>query len=470
MAGQKVFGFFDHRPLDAGIVCGVKRSGMILYTTDSLFAWNRLDDSPDLKLVRDFFAQLPDGALLEALQQHRGKGRDDCPLPVLWFCVVLQRLLRHPTMRLTLDELRRNQDLRRLGGMDSPAAVPEAWNISRFLAVLGREPFCVLLREVFEGMVTRLGAAVPDLGQHAAGDATHLNARTRGQYAAASPRPDGGRKEYVDGDGQVTRVLEWFGYKLHLLCDTRHEVALAYRITPASAADNTQIADLVAAGQAVLPPKRMRTLAYDKAADDGAVHEALQQAGVRPVIQQRNLWKGEAEQALSDLGIGNVVHDEAGTIFCYDMLSDPPVRHRMAYIGHEPARGTLKYRCPAEHEGWRCPCAARCNAGKRYGMTVRVKQELDLRRFPPIPRATKQFERLYKGRTACERVNSRLKVFWGLDDGNVAGGASFQANVGVVMLVHIGLAMLLAKAPRRDPNRRLGQTRLSPIAQALHAT
>ena len=149
------------------------------------------------------------------------------------------------------------------------------------------------------------------------------------------------------------------------------------------------------------------------------------------------------------------------------MVSDPPVCHRMAYIGHEPSRGTLKYRCPAEHESWRCPSSRRCNRAKRYGMTVRVKQEINLRRFPSIPRATKKFERLYRGRSAVERVNARFKVFWGLDDGNVAGGAAFYANVGVLMLVHIGLATLLAKAPRRDPKRRLGQTRLSPVTKAL---
>ena len=165
-------------------------------------------------------------------------------------------------------------------------------------------------------------------------------------------------------------------------------------------------------------------------------------------------------------GIGNIVHDEAGTVYCYDMTSRPPVCRRMAYIGHEPRRGTLKYRCPAMHGSWHCACSRRCNAGKRYGLTVRVKQAIDLRRFPPIPRSTKTFERLYKGRSACERVNARLKVFWGADDGNVAGGGNFLAKIGVVMVVHIGLASLLAKAPRREVGG-LGRMRFSPIAKAL---
>jgi hypothetical protein len=137
----------------------------------------------------------------------------------------------------------------------------------------------------------------------------------------------------------------------------------------------------------------------------------------------------------------------------------------MAYLGHEPKRGTLKYRCPAVHEGWNCPSESICNAGRAYGKTLRVKREIDLCRFPPIPRATKQFERLYKGRTAVERVNGRTKIFWGADDGNITGAARFHAFLGVVMVVHAGLATLLAAMPRREGT--LGRMRLSPIAKAL---
>jgi hypothetical protein len=108
-----------------------------------------------------------------------------------------------------------------------------------------------------------------------------------------------------------------------------------------------------------------------------------------------------------------------------------------------------------------------CNAGKSYGKTVRVKRTIDLRRFPPIPRATRLFERLYKGRPAAERVNGRLKIFWGADDGNITGAQRFFAFVGAVMIVHAGLATVLASLPRRDGT--LGRMNLSPIAQALAA-
>jgi hypothetical protein len=446
---------------------------MILYSTDSLFAWDRLDDSPQLRTIQEFFAQLGDGKLLEALRQHRFRGRNDYPVTVLWFCALLQPLLRHTTMRATLDELNRNGDLRRVGGMQTAADVPNEWNMSRFLDLLGQEPFVSLLHEVFDQLIVTLGTVVEDLGRRSAGDATHLSARPRKQGAArrsgdTQPQPNGGRKEYLDDEGKVTRVLEWFGYKLHLLCDARHEVALAYTITPASAADNEQIEPLLEQVDRNLPEGRVDSLAYDKAADDTDVHVALHRRRIKPLIENRNLWKEQPERVLEGCAARNVVHDEAGTLFCYDMVSDPAVKHRMAYIGHEAQRGTLKYRCAARHQGWNCPSDKRCNAGKGYGLTVRVKQDSDLRRFPSIPRATKKFERLYKGRSAVERVNARLKVFWGVDDGNVAGGAPFFSRVGLAMVVHAGLGMLLAKAPRKETGT-LGRTRLSPIAKALQS-
>jgi len=261
--------------------------------------------------------------------------------------------------------------------------------------------------------------------------------------------------------------VEWFGFKLHLLVDVKHEVSLAYKITSTKAGDGETLPDILADALANLPQGRIATLAYDKAADTNEVHELLSQAEIKPVIQNRSLWKGDPERMLPGHdGNSNVVYDEAGTVYCYDRESQPMVRHKMSYIGYEPQRETLKYRCPAKHEGWECPMSKICNAGKSYGMTVRVPREIDLRRFPSLPRATKKFERLYKGRTAVERVNARLKIFWGADDGNLTGSRRFFALLGVVLVVHAAFATLLAMAPRRTGT--LGQTKLSPIARALH--
>jgi Transposase DDE domain len=448
---------------------------MLLHTTDPLFAWARLEDHPQLLTLRRLLHALPDELLLAGLRQARGRGRDDYPVELLWGVVLFTVALRHVSFESCLAELNRNPSLYRLLGLTAVTDLPKLWNVSRFLEVLGQEPHLAELRKVFDVLVQRLGQAVPDLGRQTAGDSTGLNARAKKdpkavarEVAQGLPQPSGGRKEYKDDQGQVTKVVEWFGYKWHLLVDVKHELPVAFQITDTKAGDNELIPALVEQAQANLPPDRIQTLAYDKAADDEQVHDYLHQQGIKPLIQMRALWQQEPERPLPGPPGRfplHVVHDEAGTIYCYDRVSDPPVRHQMAYIGYEKDRGTLKYRCPARHEGWTCRSDGRCNTGKDYGLIVRVPCELDLRRFPPIPRATLTFEREYKGRTAVERVNGRAKVFWGVDDGNVTGARRFHAYVGVVMVVCLGLATLLALTPRREGS--MGDTRLGPIAQAL---
>jgi Transposase DDE domain len=449
---------------------------MQLYVSDPLFAWARLDDHPQLSTLKLLLESLPDQDLLDGLRQARGRGRDDFPVAVLWGVFVFTIALRHPSFVSCIDELKRNPALYRLLGIASVQDIPNDYNLSRFADVLGREPHLSRLRKVFDTQVQRLGRVVPDLGQHTAGDSAALNGRAKKDPAAVGcevaqglPQPCGGRKEYKDDEGTVTKVVVWNGYKHHLLVDVKHEVPLAYTITDPTVGDNEQIEPLVQQAEANLPPGRIETLAYDKAADDGKVHEYLHTQHIKPLIHNRAMWQGDKEVSLAATAKRryplNVVHDEAGTIYCYDTASDPPVRHRMAYMGYEKDRETLKYRCPARHEGWACPSEERCNEGRDFGLIVRVDPTIDLRRFPPIPRATRTFQEQYKGRTAVERVIGRTKVFWGADDGNLSGSRRFCAYIGVIMVVCVGLATLLALTRRREGS--MGDTRLSPIALAL---
>jgi hypothetical protein len=450
--------------------------------TKSLFAWDCLDDEPSLKTIREFLESIPDGKLLQSLREHRGRGRDDYPVHVCWGVLLLKIALRHSQMEACLAELKRNPSLRRLIGIEHEHKVPNDYNMSRFLEVLGQEPHRTHLRDCFDTMIRRLGEVVLDLGNNTAGDASGLSARRPRGAADKTTKAEpgevvydehglpiaaGGRKEYTDDEGTVIKVVEWFGFKFHLLVDVTHEVILAWEVSSTKTGDNEMLSALVEQAEGNLPEGRIETLAYDKAADDGKVHELLNDKGIAPIIENRSLWAdGHREELLPGRdGRSNVVYDEAGTVYCYDQVSEKPVRHKMSFIGHEKSRGTLKYRCPAVHEDWECPMSSVCNAGKKYGMTVRVKRDVDFRRFPPVPRATKKFERLYKGRTAVERVNGRVKLFWGADDGNIAGSSRFCGLLGTIMIVHAGMATLLASASRYEGT--LSKAGLGPIAKAL---
>jgi hypothetical protein len=443
---------------------------MQIHATRPLFAWSELEDSPSLQTIRGVLSSLPDEPLLEALQRARGHGRNDYPLPVLWGVVLLSVLCRHVWLNDCLAELHRNPTLCDIIGIRKVADIPKPCNLSRFMDLLGQAEPLAALRGVFDTLVKELAVVVGDLGKHTAGDSTALKGKAKKDDEAVKkeveqglPQPSGGKKEYTDEEGKVVKVYEWFGYKLHLLVDVKHEVAVAYHVSSTKLGDNEGVAGLVEQAEANLGKGRIETLAYDKAADDIKVHEKLHEHGIKPVIENRQLWKEEKEKVLR-VGLP-LVYDEAGTVFCYDTVSDPPVKRQMACIGYEKDRETVKYRCPAKHDGLPCASLEKCNGEKKYGLVVRVNCEEDLRRFPAIGRATKQFERRYKGRTAAERVNARLKIFWGVDDGNVVGARRFHAHVGVVMVVHLALAKWLAKQPRWEGT--LGAVSLSPIAQAL---
>ena len=456
---------------------------MRLLTTDSLFAWHKLPDSPDLIALRFLLDLMPDQALLNALRNHRGRGRDDYPSHLLWRVHLTRYLLRYEHMSACLDELNRNPALRSVVGIEEGQGLPGSYNMSRFLDVLGQRQHLDLMQEMFQQLTHRLAESVPDLGKHVAGDSAALSARQHGhapvqedpnpagsQETGPLPQPAGGEKKYTDDTGKVTAVLTWFGYKFHLLVDVKHEVVVAWHITSAAGegtGDSSVLPLLLEKAGQLLPDERIETLAYDKAGDDAKTHELLNRKKIKPVIEVRAMWKEELERKLPGHdGNSNVVHDEAGTIYCYDTVSAVPTKHKMGYIGYEKQRGTLKYRCPARHEGFTCPSDQKCNGCSSYGKTVRVKCEIDLRRFPPIPRATQEFERRYNGRTAVERVNARTKIYWGADDGNVTGAERFHAHLATIMLVHAAMANWLAMQPRYE-GKSLSPTRLSPIAHKL---
>jgi hypothetical protein len=65
-------------------------------------------------------------------------------------------------------------------------------------------------------------------------------------------RPQG----YADENETVTKVVEWFGYKLHLLVDLKHEVVLAYQITSATTGDGQTLPSLLKEAQGNLPQGR----------------------------------------------------------------------------------------------------------------------------------------------------------------------------------------------------------------------
>ena len=136
---------------------------MRIVTTDPLFAWEKLPDSPDLISLRFLMELIPDAALLAALRAYRGKGRNDFPMHILWRVHLTHYFLRHASMEGCLAELGRNPALRRAVGIEDGQAVPAAWNMSRFLEVLGQPAHLALMQAAFGNNLATMTAEAMSL-------------------------------------------------------------------------------------------------------------------------------------------------------------------------------------------------------------------------------------------------------------------------------------------------------------------
>jgi hypothetical protein len=81
---------------------------------------------------------------------------------------------------------------------------------------------------------------------------------------------------------------------------------------------------------------------------------------------------------------------------------------------------------------------------------VRIPLDVDRWIFVPIARSSYKWQRFYNSRTAVERVNSRIDVFFGFEHHFIRGKAKMTLRVGLALLVM--LSMALARIKRDQEN------------------
>jgi len=97
---------------------------------------------------------------------------------------------------------------------------------------------------------------------------------------------------------------------------------------------------------------------------------------IKPIIPRHSY-------SLDKKAYRNITYDDYGQVYC-DAAT-------MVYAGFEESRKTLKFRCAAEHYGYRCASYDHCTL--RTGM--RIPLETDPETFTPLPRFSYRWERLY---------------------------------------------------------------------------
>ena len=430
----------------------------------NLFSWHEVEATSEIQRLTRLLDALPDAPLLDALQAERRGKRDDYPLAALWRALLAAIVFGHPSLASLSRELARNGQLRDLCGFDplrGDKAVPPPWVWSRFIARLLRHQG--LVDELFGALVERLRELLPDYGRDLA-----IDAKAIGAWSRLDPDASDGFKNY-EGENEagepLQKIQQWFGYKLHLIVDARYELPVAFELTGAKEADSPLLMPMVERLRQEHPAlhERIETLAADRGYDDGEDKAALyDEHAISPLIDTRDLHQGRMRP------LDPAVHDTiyigpTGEVCCkVDPFEPEPAKAfaAMQFMGFEPDRAALKFRCPAAAFGLECRNreACRCRLSVRegaYGRVVRVALERDRRLFTPIWRHGRRFEELYKRRTAVERVNSRIDQVYGFERHFIRGKKKMRLRLGLGLLVMLGTAVAWVEAKKPDRLRSL---------------
>jgi hypothetical protein len=382
----------------------------------------------------------------------------------MWNALIAGVVFQHPTIESLRRELARNGQLRQLCGFwprKKRAIVPNAWTFSRFLASVIKQ--AELVKAMFAKLVTEVAEALPDYGENLAIDGKGLASYARGRSKSEEPtegqqQPDGRRDADAEWgvheqrgqreDGSAwEKITSWFGYTLNLIVDTRYELPVGFSVTKANASEVVEAHKLLKCTEDEHPllVERCESLAADRGYDDvKLIREISENWQALPIIDIRNCWRdGETTKLVE--GAENIVYDYRGTVSCVCPRSGS--QREMAYGGLERERGTLKYRCPASHYGIECAGRDKCPIGK----AVRIPMAQEPRVFTPLPRNSYKWKRLYAGRTAVERVNSRLDNVYGFENHTIRGMAKMRMRCTLALAVMLAMALgrIRAKQPQK---------------------
>jgi len=452
---------------------------MAIIPQTNLFSWRDVENLGDLRRLRLVLKAIPDESLMRMLEEERGRGRDDYPIRPVWNSVLAGIVYQHESVESLRRELLRNGQLREVCGFDpvkrAEDAVPGPHNYTRFLENLLAHQRAI--DGMFNELVGDLKAALPDLGRHLAMDSKGIptHARPRGKEASEKLReaePD--RRRDVDAEFGVKtyrgkredgtlwkKVVRWFGYKLHLVVDADYELPVAYEVTEASRSDIRAGSRLVEDLDTDRPEiiELCEALMSDKAYDGTGFIRQLWEGDpdhprrILPVIPKRQDWKdGEETRPLLE-GADNITYDCQGQLYCHCWKTGK--RRQMCYAGYEKSRDCQKWRCPAAVYKQKCKSYERCSGQSTYGRIVRVKRERDPRTFLPVARSSLKFERLYKKRTAVERVNSRLDVSFGFERHFIRGLAKMRLRCSLALVVMLAMALGRIREKQKEKMRSL---------------
>ena len=320
-----------------------------------------------------------------------------------------------------------------------------------------------MINEIFNKLVDELEELLPGFGMNLAIDGKAISSlpkrenKNQKEDGRRDLDADWAKKEYkgVRKDGTAwSKVVKWFGYRLHLIVDADYELPVAFELTKASTSEVKQAHKMIEELDRKHPQliEGCQTLGADRGYDDTKLYVKLwDDYGIKPVIDIRNMWKDKDKtRQLQDYE--NVVHNYKGNVYCVCM--ETGTQREMCVGGFEKDRkkhGTLRKLCPAKQYGLECKYMDKCQV--KQGIRIDIEQ--DRRIFTPIDRASYKWERTYDKRTSVERVNGRLDESFGFEKHYIRGLKKMKIRCGIALCVMLAMAVGRIKENQADKMRSL---------------
>jgi len=397
----------------------------------SLFEYSEVEKLGDLERFKLALEGIEDERLMQKLEKKRGNGRDDYPVRVMWNLFIAMKVFGHMSVESYRRELGRNSQLRKICGLYDDETrkylVPPSRVFSGFIKSLTEEQ--EEIDRIFQEQVIKLYELVEEFGQGLAGDGKYIESIAKSKPKENQTTTDNRTENdaewsvkeyhYTDANGKAQVKKEYhYGFKVHLICDVKSELPIAYTITAANGDERAEMKKILESP--ILSDNARRQIAeymlLDRGYDSVEMIKTIKEMGITPLIDIRNSWKnGEKTKQYKNT---DIVYDYKGNVYYVD---EKGKQQKMKYEGYDKQKKCLRY----SYEG------------KIYKLYI----SYDERIFLPIARDSEKYEKLYNGRTAVERLNGRLDRDYMFEDHYIRGQKKMRLMVSISLIIMDGMAI-----------------------------
>jgi transposase len=234
-------------------------------------------------------------------------------------------------------------------------------------------------------------------------------------------------RDYSDCDarwGYKDKEYVFFGYKVHLIVDSKSQLPLDVKVTPANEADSPQAKPLLKGAKNKHPEIKIDSSAMDAAYDCYENYRfVVEEIGAVPIIALNPRGRVDA------ISESSLYLADDGTYTCV-------AGFKVVYWGKDKKRGRLKFRCPAALDKCTCLFRSTCSLSP-YGRTFYLHPERDYRLIGPIPRGSDIWQEKYNARTSVERAYSEEKGSHRLANPRVRGLANVKIHVYLALCAQV---------------------------------